>query len=139
MTTASSSDADIKDVVYVPDPERIAAQNDRFRRGVCSNPPALPVPGPDALRGRVVFSHAVAARGLLFTLQCLAAIAAHDTFEVENDPHGEHDFGAVTVEGERVWFKIDAYADDSMQFGSERPDVPLETYRVMTVLFPSDW
>ena len=85
----------------------IAKQNDRFRRGICSNPPGLPQSGPDALRGKVVFTQAVAARGLLFTIQCLATIAAHETYDADNDPEGHHDFGCVRVSGERVWFKID--------------------------------
>ena len=117
----------------------IAKQNDRFRRGICSNPPGLPQSGAGALRGRVLFTRAVAARGLLFTLQCLAAITAHNTFEPENDPDGWHDFGCVRVEGERVWWKIDLFADEAMEWGAERPDVPAETYRVLTILFPSDW
>lgn len=45
----------------------------------------------------------------------------------------------MTVQGERVWFKVDLYADETMEWGSERPDDPARTYRVMTVMLPSDW
>ena len=121
----------------VPDAARIAAQNDAFRH-------ALPfrVPGTaelDGLRGRVLFTQAVAARGSLFGVQCLLAVAAHRTFDPENDPNGWHDFGAVEVEGTRVWFKIDLYDAGDMTHGSEAPGDPARTYRVLTVLFPSDW
>ena len=66
-------------------------------------------------------------------------IARHETFGPEDDPEGRHDFGAVDVQGERVWFKIDLYADEAMEWGSERPEDPALTYRVLTVMLPSDW
>ena len=37
-----------------------------------------------------------------------------------NEPWGEHDFGAVDVEGEKLFFKID-YNNPSLQNGSENP------------------
>ena len=122
---------------YVPDDALIARQNDRWRRAVCTTPPGMT--GPDGLTGRVLFTRAVAARGPLFPLLCLAKIAGHETFDPEDDPDGRHDFGAVNVDGVRVWFKIDLYADERMEWGTERPDDPSRTYRVMTVMLPSDW
>ena len=136
MTTPSVSDPALD---YIPDVVLVAKQNDRFRRGVCANPPGLAPSSPDALRGRVVFTRAVAAKGLLFKLRCLAAIAAHDTFEPENDPDRLRDFGCVRVDGERVWFKVDLYSDETFSWGSERMDDPAATVRLMTVMFPSDW
>lgn len=41
--------------------------------------------------------------------------------------------------GTNVWFKIDAYDAEDMNFGPEAPDDLTRTYRVLTVLFPSDW
>jgi hypothetical protein len=35
-----------------------------------------------------------------------------DSFAEDNDPHGEHDFGAFEHEGERIFWKIDYYALD---------------------------
>jgi hypothetical protein len=122
---------------YVPDVVRIAEQNDRWRRAICATPPGMT--GPDGLGGRVVFTQAVAARGPLFLLLCLSEIAGHEAFDPENDPDRLYDFGAVKVEGVRVWFKIDLFADEGMEWGAERPDDPNRTYRVMTVMFPSDW
>ena len=95
--------------------------------------------GPDGLRGRVLFTQAVAARGTLFGVQCLLAVAAHRTFDPENDPEEWHDFGAVEIEGTRVWFKIDLYDAEDMDHGSQAPDDPSRTYRVLTVMLPSDW
>ena len=124
---------------YVPDDGSIAEQNDRFRRQVCAIAPGLGRAEPGGLAGRVVFTRAVAARGPLFPLLCLLAVAGHDAFDPEDDPDRLRDFGAVTVQGVRVWFKIDTYADETMEWGAERPDDPARTYRVMTVMLPSDW
>ena len=124
---------------YVPDDELIADQNDRFRRQVCSIALGLGPARDGGLPGQVVFTRAVAARGPLFPLLCLLEIARHETFDPEDDPDGQHDFGEVEVEGQRVWFKVDLYADEAMEWGSERPDDPARTYRVMTVMLPSDW
>ncbi|MEM7711445.1 MAG: DUF3768 domain-containing protein [Pseudomonadota bacterium] len=123
----------------VPAAVRIAAQNDLFRRQVGSIAPGLGRAEDGTLPGRVVFTHAVAAQGQLFPLLCLLAVAGYDTFEVENDPDGWHDFGAVEVEDQTVWFKIDLYADATMEWGSAAPDDPTRTYRVLTVMFPTDW
>ena len=42
-------------------------------------------------------------------LEVLDAVGAFDGFHADNDPYGEHDFGAIEVTGERVLFKIDYY------------------------------
>lgn len=57
---------------------------------------------------------------------------ASDAFRQRNDPQGEHDFAALTVEGARVMFRIDYY-DRELTYGSEDPADPLVTRRVMTV------
>ena len=40
--------------------------------------------------------------------------------------------------GVRVWWRIDLY-DADMRFGSERPDDPAATVRVLTILLPEEW
>lgn len=93
------TDAPTYDPHYVPDVVRIADQNDRFRRQVCAIAPGLGRAKHGALSGRVVFTQAVAARGPLFPLLCLLAVAGHDVFDPEDDPDRLHDFGEVTVQG----------------------------------------
>lgn len=44
--------------------------------------------------------------------QLLQAVRCFDEFSEDNDPYGEHDFGAVTVSGERFFWKIDYYDCD---------------------------
>ncbi|WP_408586514.1 DUF3768 domain-containing protein [Novosphingobium sp.] len=57
-----------------------------------------------------------------------------------DDPYGERDFGVVTFLDERLYWKIDAYADDgSFSFGSDAPWDASVTIRVLTVLQPCEY
>lgn len=122
---------------YVADAAKVAEQNDAFRKNVCLGIPY----GPDdpVLRGQVVTTRAVHTKGMPFVQASLAAIGGLTDFPADNDPDGFHDFGAVEVDGTTVWVKIDLYDDANMAWGSEAPDDPARTYRLMTILFPSDW
>ena len=68
----------------------------------------------------------------------LARIRAFDQFNEDNDPHGEHDFGGMVVDGETVLFKIDYY-DLTLTAGSEDPANTAITRRVMTVMLAADY
>lgn len=68
----------------------------------------------------------------------LTAIMTFAGFNDGDDPYGEHDFGAVTVAGERFMFKIDYYAPD-LESGSDDPADPAKTVRVMSVFHASDY
>jgi hypothetical protein len=63
----------------------------------------------------------------------LAKVRAFDTFTEDNDPHGEHDFGAVDEGGVCCFWKIDYY-DRATEFGSPDPGDPGVTTRVLTVM-----
>ena len=39
----------------------------------------------------------------------LLAVQSFSNFTKDNDPHGEHDFGSFSVEGETYFWKIDYY------------------------------
>lgn len=109
--------------------ERIAAQNDRFRTTLGTSPD---VPG------QLVVTQGVMGKGAGFLAAASAAVQAFTTFTEEDDPHGEHDFGSVTVEGVAVWWKIDLY-DPAYGYGSERRDDLTATRRVLTLLLPEDY
>lgn len=61
------------------------------------------------------------------------AIRVFDNFSGDDDPYLEHDFGAVEIDGDKFFFKIDYY-DPSLKYGSEDPSDPEKTTRVMTIM-----
>jgi hypothetical protein len=46
----------------------------------------------------------------------MEAVRSFDQFSPDNDPYGEHDFGAVNVLGHRVFWKIDLYDPGLVKF-----------------------
>lgn len=65
-------------------------------------------------------------------------VRAFDRFDEDNDPHGEHDFGHLTVEGHKIMFKIDYY-DESCVWGSPNPADPKVTTRIMTIMLSEEY
>jgi hypothetical protein len=56
-----------------------------------------------------------------------------NAFNEANDPHKERDFGSFEHNGVKVIWKIDYY-DKKCEFGSEHPDDPSRTIRVLTIM-----
>jgi hypothetical protein len=83
--------------------------------------------------GEVIITPGVAALPAMTLLKLDVQLTAFVDFNEANDPYGEHDFGAMKVEGQTFFFKIDAY-DLSGQFGSPDPADPAVTKRVMTIM-----
>lgn len=110
----------------------IAARNDALRR--------------DRLGGHVMMTAAVAALPPDTLAAAIIAMRRFDDFTPDNDPYGEHDFGAFEHAGERFFFKIDTVAcpgprsgaDASLMFGAEDPLAP-GVVRVLTLMFASDY
>lgn len=68
------------------------------------------------------------------TLRSLViAVREFSDFDHDNDPYGEHDFGAVDVAEQRFFWKIDYY-DLNRSRGSEEPSDPSCTQRILTVM-----
>ncbi len=72
------------------------------------------------LTGRVLMTEGVLVLPDHVQTLIVEGVQTFDAFGADNDPFGEHDFGAVTVEGHTVFWKIDYYAPD-MIHGSEDP------------------
>ena len=68
----------------------------------------------------------------------LKAVSEFSDFTPDNDPYGEHDFGALNVEGHRIYFKIDYY-DRDLIYGSPDPANPEVTTRVLTIMLASEY
>ena len=110
----------------------IAFTNDIFRTLILFGP----IKG---IPGQAVMTRGVEDLGRRFANAVGEAIIDFDDFTEDNDPYGEHDFGVVEVEGQRVFWKIDYYADDTCTSGSEDPADCTRTYRVMTVMLAEEY
>ena len=118
-----------------PDPIVIAAQNDAFRKLAC-----LGVPPTQPIQGHMHVTRSLMEAGDGFMAEAVKATGEFATFEPENDPEGWHDFGAVEIRGEAVFWKIDLYeADSDFRCGAETPDNPATTMRVLTIMMARDW
>lgn len=71
-------------------------------------------------------------------LAILGLVRTFNDFSEDNDPYGEHDFGAIEHNDNRVFWKIDYY-DKSLQYGSEDPTDPDVTERVMTIMLAHEY
>jgi hypothetical protein len=68
----------------------------------------------------------------------LQKVRTFATFSEDNDPHGEHDFGAIDEGGVRCFWKIDYY-DRTMHAGSPNPADPSMTTRVLTIMLAEEY
>jgi Protein of unknown function (DUF3768) len=89
-------------------------------------------------QGTVTLTLGIHDQCLGFVGDVLDAVRDFDAFNPGNDPYGEHDFGAVTVEGQRIFFKIDYY-NQTLDAGSPDPADPKVTHRVLTIMLASEY
>ena len=68
----------------------------------------------------------------------IAAVRTFTGFDADNDPYGEHDFGAVEIGEVRCFWKIDYY-DRDLQFASPDPTDPAVTVRVLTIMLAEEY
>jgi len=88
--------------------------------------------------GQVVITHGVAALGEPLVAKICTAVRAFSDFNSDNDPHGEHDFGCLDVDGYAFFWKIDYY-DPTLTFGSEDPSDPNVTTRILTIMLREEY
>jgi hypothetical protein len=70
--------------------------------------------------------------------ELLQAVRTFDKFGEDNDPHHEHDFGAIDLHGEKWFWKFDYYSSD-MRHGSDDPSDITRTRRVLTIMAASEY
>jgi hypothetical protein len=88
--------------------------------------------------GMLVMTAGVIALGQDRQLKILEAVSKFDRFDENNDPYGEHDFGALEVAGERLFFKIDYY-DHDLSAHSPDPADPSVTKRLLTIMLADEY
>lgn len=90
------------------------------------------------LTGRVLMTEGLRALPDDLQSRIVEAVQTFKDFTPDNDPHGERDFGAVTIEGCKIFWKIDYYAPDMMH-GSDDPSDPKQTRRVLTIMLAEEY
>ncbi|PVE49880.1 DUF3768 domain-containing protein [Rhizobium rhizogenes] len=100
---------------------RIRELNDRLR--------AMPF----APHGQLLLTSGVADLPAGDIAAILRLVTTFDAFTLDNDPHGEHDFGAFTYGETRYFWKIDYY-DRDRTYASPDPADPAVTSRILTVM-----
>ncbi len=88
--------------------------------------------------GRWMITRGVAALGAVFAALAVRAVRDFDRFDADDDPHGEHDFAAFDLAGERLFWKIDCY-EPALSYGSADPTDPAATARVLTVMLAHEY
>lgn len=88
--------------------------------------------------GTILMTRGVSELGEALVSQIALAVKTFDTFTPDNDPHGEHDFGAFEIEGQKLFWKLDYY-DADMIHGSNDASDPNVTTRVLTIMLRSEY
>lgn len=88
--------------------------------------------------GKVLLTSGIQALSEENAHQIILKVQAFKDFSPDNDPHGEHDFGSLEHDGEKVFWKMDYY-DETMMYGSEDPSDPKQTVRVLTVMLAEEY
>jgi hypothetical protein len=104
--------------------QRIRELNDQFRRTGRS--------------GQQFITPGIQEMGFVEMLIIRQLVASYDAFCEDNDPYGEHDFGNLTYNNEKIFWKIDYY-DDTLSAGSPDPADPSQTTRVLTIMLAREY
>ncbi|MEP3035980.1 MAG: DUF3768 domain-containing protein [Pseudoruegeria sp.] len=105
--------------------EIIRRLNDKMRTGQSTD-------------GHIVITSGVQALGEDAIAKVRIAVAQFNRFNENNDPHGEHDFGAFDCDAQHFFWKIDYY-DKDLMFGSPDASDPNCTSRVLTILLAEEY
>ena len=109
-----------------PTRERIRDLNDAFRKNI------------DPTLGRMMLTAGVSALPSDVRAMAIRMVATFDAFDDDNDPDGEHDFGAFDLVEHKFFFKLDYY-DPRLEFGSDDPADPAKTTRVLTLMLAEEY
>ena len=85
---------------------------------------------------RVIITQGVQALGNVDAI--LDRCEVFDAFTPDNDPYGEHDFGAIRYQGQTIFWKIDYY-DLDLHMHSPDPSDETVTARVLTIMLAEEY
>lgn len=99
--------------------EKIRQLNDSFRKSFNG--------------GRVIITPCVQSLTDDDRNELMKQVQEFDNFTEDNDPYGEHDFGAINFKNDTYFWKIDYYDTDYNYFSPD-PSDPNVTNRVLTIM-----
>lgn len=108
----------------MPRGERIAQLNDQLRKR--------------GFGGQIMVTRGVMSLSGFNPVTLQKALRDYASFDADNDPHGERDFGDLDYAGAELLWKIDYY-DPELVWGSSEPADPTVTSRVLTVMLASEY
>ena len=100
---------------------RIRELNDAFRRSFVG--------------GSVMLTSGVHALPERDQATLLEKVRGFDAFDSANDPHQEHDFGSLEIEGQRYFWKLDLYEEPGVKDTNGEPVVT----RVLTIMLADEY
>lgn len=108
-----------------PHSKRIAELNDLARTAM-------------GVAGKLVQTHGISALPEADQSRIREKVELFNEFKPGNDPYGERDFGAFEHNGQKIFWKIDYY-DKELENGSEHPEDPSQTTRVLTIMLAEEY
>ena len=108
----------------MPNINEIALQNDNFRKHLS--------------QVTLVLTQGIRSNTSEDIKEIITKVRTFDTFDENNDPYGERDFGAFDYKGKRIFWKIDYYDREFLYLS---PDVsnPRLTNKVMTIMYAEEY
>lgn len=88
--------------------------------------------------GTILHTNGIHALGPEMMSEIVRGMIDFDDFGPNNDPYKEHDFGALTIGANRIFWKIDYYGSD-MDSGSPDTADPSVTKRVLTIMLAKEY
>ena len=105
----------------------IQRQNDEFRLNVLTQPQQ---------RGKCIVTRGFDALDARTKQKAIEAVKNFSDFTEDNDPHREHDFGEVVLDSTRIFWKIDYYASEKMEYGT---DDLINAYKVLILMLADEY
>jgi hypothetical protein len=104
------------------DHARIRELNDEFRKGLSD--------------GRLMVTQGISKRCDVWEI--VQQVRKYNSFDRDNDPYDEHDFGTIMVDDQHIFWKLDLYSTD-LEAGSPDPTDPSVTTRVLTIMLAEEY
>ena len=108
----------------MPNTNEIALQNDNFRKHLS--------------QGTLVLTQGIRSNTKEDLEAIITKVRTFDTFDENNDPCGERDFGAFDYKGKKIFWKIDYY-DQEFLYLSPDASNPRVTNRVLTIMYAEEY